>query len=265
MRKLLVWLSTFFTIVVLVGLGQHAPIFFAFEMEEPTFATKKTNLEPLYPYEEMDSNKPDLAPLPPSQLRMWRVGKKIELRFTAAIWNTGKGPLEVIGKEQTKLSKDQDVPVSQRLYLPEGGSVDFPIGELFWHGAHYHYHLDNVALYTLEPASTTVAETIHNKTSFCLWDNAAHDRTLKSAPRRGVYTVCSVKKQGISVGWADIYGYTLPGQGIDVTNMPAGDYRLIIEVDPNSMFIEETKENNVKSAIIRMDPKRYTVKIIAIE
>lgn len=37
---------------------------------------------------------------------------------------------------------------------------------------------------------------------------------------------------GVSVGWADVYEWFLPGQYIDITDAPPGRYRLQATVDP---------------------------------
>lgn len=53
--------------------------------------------------------------------------------------------------------------------------------------------------------------------------------------------------QGISVGWADTYGIKLPGQWIDVTNVPDGDYILEVETNPEHSFQEKSYSNNFTS------------------
>ena len=50
---------------------------------------------------------------------------------------------------------------------------------------------------------------------------------------------------GLSWGWMDIYGSDLPGQTIDVTDVPDGKYRLWVNVDTNRWFQETRRDNNV--------------------
>ncbi len=51
--------------------------------------------------------------------------------------------------------------------------------------------------------------------------------------------------QGLAVGWTDIYSLNLPGQEIDITDVPDGDYWLASEVDPDNKFCELNDDNNV--------------------
>ena len=57
------------------------------------------------------------------------------------------------------------------------------------------------------------------------------------------YTDCNAN-QGISVGWADVYGFGLDGQWIDITGLAAGDYVLEAEVNPEQLFEEVDYTNN---------------------
>ena len=50
---------------------------------------------------------------------------------------------------------------------------------------------------------------------------------------------------GLSYGWIDLYPFMLPGQSIDVTDVPDGRYRLRVEVDERGWFREERRDNNV--------------------
>lgn len=44
-------------------------------------------------------------------------------------------------------------------------------------------------------------------------------------------------KQGMSVGWADVYNWFPPGQYVEVTGVPDGDYILDTTVDPTDRLI----------------------------
>lgn len=61
------------------------------------------------------------------------------------------------------------------------------------------------------------------------------------APRTG-YTCLN---QGISRGWADVYGRFLPCQWLDVTGLAPGDYTLRIVVNPLQTLVESDPTNNV--------------------
>ena len=49
---------------------------------------------------------------------------------------------------------------------------------------------------------------------------------------------------GLSRGWDDTYRQTLPGQSIDVSGLPDGNYRLWTEIDEKKWFREATRTNN---------------------
>ena len=72
------------------------------------------------------------------------------------------------------------------------------------------------------PFAIRVAITLHlpelvaggTKTSFCLTDVDQWPTTLPNTSADGSYFTCDPKMQGISVGWADVYSYTLPDNNI---------------------------------------------------
>jgi hypothetical protein len=53
--------------------------------------------------------------------------------------------------------------------------------------------------------------------------------------------------QGIGVGWVDTYVRRLPGQWIDITDVPDGDYILDVETNPDHSFQEARYDNNSAS------------------
>jgi hypothetical protein len=61
---------------------------------------------------------------------------------------------------------------------------------------------------------------------------------------------------GISAGYGDVYLRDLPGQWVDVTDLPAGEYLLEVEVNPSKdpRFFEPVAwtENNVARVRIRL-------------
>jgi hypothetical protein len=49
---------------------------------------------------------------------------------------------------------------------------------------------------------------------------------------------------GLSVGWGDVYQWSLPGQYIDITDLPPGTYRLRAVADPSHWFVEQDNTRN---------------------
>ncbi len=88
------------------------------------------------------------------------------------------------------------------------------------------------------------------KRGFCVID-VSKVNGFAGTPDRQTYTNCGSQtipgNQGISVGWADEYKSKLDGQWIDVTGVPAGDYVLDVETNPDRLFQEVRYDNNSAS------------------
>lgn len=108
---------------------------------------------------------------------------------------------------------------------------------------HGHWHTKEFLLYqVLDNAGKVVAE--GEKRSFCLMDMTQH-LSRPDAPCRPTYT-CS--KQGLSVGWTDLYDRSLDCQFIDVTHVSPGSYTVRQCVNPGRRYLEATFENNCAEA-----------------
>lgn len=204
---------------------------------------------------------PDLVTLPPTDLRI-RVnpadGHKI-LRFTNSIINIGPGKIELWGDNKSGTGK---VTVTQYIYTIEDSIENVDVGEFFFHPEHDHWHLGNFARYDVLSFSpdgdfdTVVATS--NKISYCLRDDARSD--IPDASVRQSYTSCDLERQGISIGWIDIYRHYLPGQSIDVTFLPDGIYALRSTVDPEDSLWESSRANN--TAILHFEIVGNKVNIV---
>lgn len=167
------------------------------------------------------------------------------LRLTTAMANIGKGPLELRGGTVTGGGQN----VNQRIYNADGTHDDVLAGVFTYHPEHDHVHFDDFASYRLRGTTATggVGPIIRtgSKVSFCLTDSDEYDVTLPGAPNGGSYFSCSGTKQGISVGWADVYSDTLADQWVDVTRLKSGKYFLEVAVDPHNRIVEQNENNNV--------------------
>ncbi|MGH7858192.1 MAG: lysyl oxidase family protein [Candidatus Binatia bacterium] len=83
------------------------------------------------------------------------------------------------------------------------------------------------------------------KRGFCVIDVR---RYLPTAP---IYQSCS-GNQGIIVGWADEYHWSLDGQWVDVTDVPSGDYVLEAEVNAERLYVESEYANNSAAVRVRL-------------
>jgi hypothetical protein len=105
-----------------------------------------------------------------------------------------------------------------------------------WSQCHGHHHVRNYASYELLDATGTTVLTAR-KQSFCLQDD---EDIQPGVPPTGY----SCTDQGITHGWADVYGRFLPCQWIDVTGIQAGAYTLRIVVNPLHTLPESNYDNN---------------------
>lgn len=157
--------------------------------------------------------------------------------------------------------------------IPNVGEMDFYLGNptdapdtFEWGTCHGHWHVTNFSSYRLwnvsaynewrqirdtdpdSPSqdlldanpSLSAGLVAGHKQGFCLIDVERAYVVLPIAPTHFPY--CS--NQGISPGWADLYGSGLDGQFIDITGVTAGVYVLEIEANPGRAFLESGYANN---------------------
>ena len=110
---------------------------------------------------------------------------------------------------------------------------------------HRHYHFNDFAEYQVflktdvDEITNLVPET--GKRAFCLMDS--EPTGLYNGPRRSTPRF-NCDFQGISVGWEDVYGANLDCQFVDVTDLPDGEYKLCITLNPSGRLQETDLTNN---------------------
>jgi len=197
---------------------------------------------------------PDLVTRPPSDVRIQRdkaTGVKV-LRFSNTVGNLGSGRLE-LRPVHNAITGTTDA--YQRVYTHDAAGnwslqTEFPVGTFQFHESHNHWHFDDFALYELRnvAADGSIGSTVlrsSGKVTFCIIDTVAIDLSLQHAsPTRG-YASCNQNDiQGLSVGWADTYTWNLPGQSIEISGLPSGDYWLVSTADPDGLISETNDANN---------------------
>ncbi|HET6403822.1 MAG TPA: lysyl oxidase family protein [Candidatus Thermoplasmatota archaeon] len=154
-----------------------------------------------------------------------------------------------------------------RFTTPNVGVADLVVGRpdtnyFEWGSCHGHWHFKEYADYRLwEPAQFAQYEALRlanpgvqaheileahpelkpvrgDKRGFCVID------IIRYAPAGLLPKYQSCNFQGISVGWADEYYFTLSGQYIDVTGLPSGNYVLEAEVNSEQLYEESNYDNN---------------------
>jgi hypothetical protein len=103
---------------------------------------------------------------------------------------------------------------------------------------HAHYHFNNYMSYRLRDANGNVAA-VGLKVGFCILD------VFRWNPGSSSTAKYNCSNQGIQIGWGDVYDTTLDGQWIDITGLPAGNYTIEIEANPQGMIQESNYGNNI--------------------
>ncbi|MBS1712915.1 MAG: hypothetical protein JST30_01115 [Armatimonadetes bacterium] len=170
------------------------------------------------------------------------------LRFPTATLNMGPGNLELRGGE---IVGDKQ-RVLQRVYKSDGTWVDRECGWFVYHLGHGHIHFEDWTMFRLRkilPGGGVGAVVASGaKTSFCVLEIIDWDQTVGGHYTGTSYASCG-QIQGLRPGWADVYGSTLEGQFINLTDVPDGQYYLEGIVDPGNL-VQESKESNNASLIV---------------
>jgi hypothetical protein len=206
---------------------------------------------------------PDLQPYPAYSLRVdSSTGRHKLLDFSAAIGNFGDGPMELFPQNNPATGTTD---AYQRLYTHDASGQWYAestryVGTFAFHPEHDHWHFENFASYELRNTAPdgSIGATVlasSRKVSFCLLDSWLGDGSLEHASSQTYVTCGQNGVQGISVGWADVYPWYLPGQNLDITGLHDGSYWLLITVDPAGVLAEggAAKANNVSATKFRLN------------
>jgi Lysyl oxidase len=171
------------------------------------------------------------------------------LRYTTKIINVGAGAFELQG---TRSSTTSPWTVQQRLYNSDGteNSTVTTNATLFYAGdGHNHWHIRDLELGELTRLDNGAKVGTSAKRGFCFYDNLAYN---SSAPP--FYTSstnsCALNNpdalsvmMGLSVGWGDIYVWSLAYQYVDITGLGSGRYRLTERVNPSLGLTADLSNN----------------------
>lgn len=187
------------------------------------------------------------------------------LRFSNTVYNSGQGPLEMLGKTITTSTGEEKTRVYQRLYSATGTrETTGAVGTFVYHPTHNHFHFGQFAEYQLwtragydawlqsgrTEGSPRRADLLSSKVTFCITDYR-RVRLKPGSPRYAVYNQCGRHLQGLSVGWGDTYMYHLPDQWVDLGTTPlaSGRYVLRSVADPlNRIYESENKRGSSRES-----------------
>ena len=181
------------------------------------------------------------------------------LRFDGFVHNRGAGPLEMRGGSRS----GADMTLVRQHARRTGGALE-PLTPIAGHEAtiryeaedgHNHWHLREVARYSLWNSARTAEVTPGLKVGFCLEDS---QRRETHGPSGQVYSAsanfclqnqptASAITMGVSAGWRDVYGRHLAFQWVDISDVQPGAYRLAAEVDQDDVVQESNEGNNTRT------------------
>ena len=228
---------------------------------------------------------PDLAPLPPVEVsgpvttfmmplgtdapvvidgcfvdEKVRKGAARCLRFDGIVANQGRGPFELVFEVDPSQRR---ATATQRIFYADGTSMDRFATETEYHPTHLHFHVKDFYLASLWSSDETGARlgtepvAVGDKSGFCPEDSAPLQEDQEDYGHYSCFTedergVGPWQIVGISAGWKDIYGYSLPDQYVEITGVEDGFYLLELRIDPNNVFLESNEKNNVTCALIEL-------------
>lgn len=191
-----------------------------------------------------------------------RTGARRCLRFDTRVLNSGKGPLEV-----AYLVDGATVSAMQRIYLRDGSFVERPATTSEFHPTHTHFHIKDFYVSHLwrrgtngKPVGKPVATTLKN--GFCPEDSERYTAMGEAnyGCRSDFETDDGIRQiVGISAGWLDTYGYNLPDQFVEISDVPDGRYVLQIVIDPNNEFRESDETDNAVCVAIGLSGDKMEV------
>ncbi|MEY2566661.1 MAG: hypothetical protein QOE35_1190 [Actinomycetota bacterium] len=187
---------------------------------------------------------PDLGMAPIRDVRIETLadGHKV-LRFTSEVVNVGSAPFEVRGSRPNAATTTN---MTGQQYL-NGAPVGQPVEFVFAGDNHNHWHVKNLARYTLRSLDTTKTNRLGAKVGFCFADSAAY--RPDAGPATYPLTACGTDQSlsvtmGLTAGWGDVYPSYLMYQWVDVTGLKRGNYRLEALADAGHLFVESSTANN---------------------
>jgi hypothetical protein len=203
---------------------------------------------------------PDLRQEVPADLDVVRdAGGAYRLGFTSAVSNVGDGPLVIEGRRRAERGVAA-MRATQLIARRRGGVASVPgVGRLRYvrSADHQHWHLLGFDRYELRGAGGVVVR--DRKSGFCLGDRY---RVAGGGGGRGgkVYVSrCGLRRpdllrvrEGISVGYGDVYRAHLEYQDLPLDGLAAGRYVLVHRVDADGRLREREVDNNAASVALEL-------------
>jgi hypothetical protein len=216
-------------------------------------------------------------------------GKHRFLRLSNTIGNRGTSPLDIVSAPPSPECDDDGYDAVQRFFVDSNlnGHYDeddqmaepgdwLHFGCMRFHDApgHLHWHVLDFARYQLRRART--GKLIESKkVGFCVIDTEHAFPSLPGSPvgpsypeknssgcggldEKGIPT--PPQSEGLSIGWADVYFFGLPGQSMEISKLRRGRYCLISKADPTNLIAEANDSNNTHTVRLKLRPRKLRFK-----
>jgi hypothetical protein len=214
-------------------------------------------------------------------------GKHRFLRLSNTVGNKGTSPLDIVSDPPSGECADDEYNAVQRFFVDSNPNGHYDeddelaepgdwlrFGCMRFHDTpgHLHWHVLDFARYQLRRARTgKLVES--KKVGFCVIDTERPFPTLPGSPKdpyfpqgdgcgglndEGVPT--PPQSEGLSIGWADVYFYGLPGQSLDISRLRRGRYCLISKADPTNLIAESNDSNNTQTVRLKLRPRKLRFK-----
>lgn len=191
------------------------------------------------------------------------------LRFTAGPQNAGDGHLDLRFPILDRAQHDRDrlVEMTQVVHHAERSlQRERPAGTYEYHATHGHYHYADILTYELfavRDASVDGLDPVGagHKSGFCpadqgyaawdaLWQPAAG--TVHRQQTGDCLALGGDGAMGLSTGWGDVYRWQRPGQFVDFSGQPDGEYVVRATVDAPGNVLESDETDNSSYAWIEV-------------
>jgi hypothetical protein len=106
-----------------------------------------------------------------------------------------------------------------------------------------HYHFTSFARYELRQRGTETVIAPGQKRSFCVEDTRRADDAASFQKKYCCTDACQ-HRQGLQMGWGDLYASALPCQWIDITGVAPGDYDLCVFLNSEGLLAEDPNGND---------------------
>jgi hypothetical protein len=215
---------------------------------------------------------PDLEMAPIYGLQLQNKNGRKRLRFGTIVFNVGEGNIEILARDRSGNTLRR---LSQKVHRSDGSlrTINKPGAKSFWAGdGHFHWHIARFIIVSLRPLAgpDPDANTRYlRKIGFCLVDTLTNPEWSQDEIANPSYFGCGDHESrhvriGITVGWGDVYSPETSFQSIDVSDVPAGTYRICATVNPRALWTEKGSDfsNNSYWMDLVMDPAGGQLQVI---